>query len=57
MISCDELHQLIDELDDEIIGPALHALVDTLPDDAVPAAVSRLKAMHERLTTFYPQIC
>jgi hypothetical protein len=48
VISRDELHRLIDALDDDIIVPALHALVETLPEQAVPSALTRLRAAHER---------
>ena len=37
-----KLHELIDQLDDDILQPALHKAVDTLPDEAVPRALKRL---------------
>ena len=46
----EELHQFIDQLDDDIIGPAFHAAVDTLPDQIVPAALKRLSYLRERVT-------
>jgi hypothetical protein len=37
-----KLHQLIDRLDDDILGPALHAAIDTLPDEVVPQVLRRM---------------
>jgi hypothetical protein len=53
--SRDELHQLIDALDDDIIVPALHTLVDTLPDQTVPTVLGRLKSALEHQVAIYPR--
>jgi hypothetical protein len=46
----DELHEFIDSLNDDIVGPALHKLVDTLPDELVPQTLRRMQFLHARLT-------
>ncbi len=41
-----KLHDLIDELDDDLLQPVLHKAIDTLPDEAVPRVLKRL--LHKR---------
>jgi hypothetical protein len=37
-----KLHELIDQLDDDILLPVLHKTIDTLPDETVPRVLKRL---------------
>ena len=37
-----KIHELIDQLDDDILQPVLHKAIDTLPDEAVPRVLKRL---------------
>ena len=45
-----KLHELIDELQDDILQPALHAAMDTLHDDAVPRALTRMLRRRRQMT-------
>lgn len=54
--SREELHQLIEALDDEQIVPSLHAAVDTLADDLIPAVLARMRAQQQRLVPYPPEL-
>jgi hypothetical protein len=50
----DELHEFIDEIDDELAKPGLHATVDTLPDELVPLVLDRMRALRQAITVHPP---
>jgi len=52
----EEIHQLIDQLDDDELQPALHAAVDTLPEDIVTTFLNRMRAMRDRLPIYPPEL-
>ncbi len=49
MTARDELHQFIDELEDDTVKAALHAGIDRVDDALIPAALARLRALRQRL--------
>ena len=51
----DELHNFIDEIEDDLARPGLHATVDTLPDELVPVVLNRMRALRAR-TTVHPPV-
>jgi hypothetical protein len=50
----DELHEFIDEIDDDLARPGLHATVDTLPDELVPVVLNRMRALRAGTTVHPP---
>jgi hypothetical protein len=51
----DELHEFIDEIDDDLARPGLHATIDALPDALVPTVLNRLRALRARTTIHPPE--
>jgi hypothetical protein len=52
----DELHEFIDEIEDELAKPGLHATIDTLPDELIPVVLDRMRALQARITVHPPQV-
>jgi hypothetical protein len=52
----DELHDFIDEIEDELAKPGLHATIDTLPDDLIPVVLNRMRALKDGITVYPPQM-
>ena len=52
----DELHEFIDEIDDDLARPRLHATIDTLPDALVPDVLNRMRALRARTMVLPPEL-
>jgi hypothetical protein len=52
----DELHELIDAIEDELAKPGLHATIDTLPDELIPIVLNRMRALRAGITVYPPQM-
>jgi hypothetical protein len=52
----DELHEFIDEIDDEGAKPGLHTAIDTLPDELVPVVLKLMRALRARTTGHPPRL-
>jgi hypothetical protein len=48
----EELHQVIEALDDDLLVPALHAAVASLPDYLIPHVLARIEAQQQRLPPY-----
>jgi len=55
-VTRDDLHDLIDELEDELAKPGLHATIDTLPEELILVVLNRLRALRARTTIHPPQL-
>ena len=52
----DELHDFIDEIDEELARPGLHATVDTLPEELIPVVLKRMRELRAGITILPPQL-
>jgi hypothetical protein len=43
-ITRDELHEFVDEIEDDLARAGLHATIDTLPDELIPVVLDRMRA-------------
>jgi hypothetical protein len=55
MTARDELHELIDEIEDQLAKPGLHATIDALPDELIPTVFNRIRALQAGTTVHPPQ--
>jgi hypothetical protein len=55
MTTRDELHELIDDIQDELAKPVLHATIDALPEELIPTVFNRMRALQAGTTVHPPQ--
>ena len=52
----DDLHDFVDELEEELTKAGLHATIDTLPEELIPVVLNRMRALRARTTIHPPQL-
>ena len=52
----DDLHDFIDDMEDELAKAGLHATIDTLPDELILVVLNRMRALRARTTIHPPQL-
>ena len=52
----DELHDFIDQIDEELARPGLHATVDTLPTELIPVVLKRMRELRAGITILPPEL-
>jgi hypothetical protein len=52
----DELHNFIDDIDDELAKPSLHVTVDMLPEYLIRVVLNRMRDLLEGTTVLPPEL-
>lgn len=55
-VTRDDLHDFIDEIEEELAKPGLHATIDTLPEELIPVVLNRMRALRAHATIHPPQL-